>query len=255
MAEGAREQGRGVGGMSARATAWLAWLLVALSVVLLVGGIALARTTTSIDPELPSGSVGDADSVVLVLLSATVLTFSVVGAIVASRHPRNAIGWIFCTMGLVVGLGTLASGYAEFWLASGWGSQSLGDTAAWFASWWWILLVVVPTTFLLLLFPNGRLPSPRWRPVAWCAGLGISSFVVGYALDAGPLGDFPQVVNPYGVDSPVVGVVTVAATLVVGICMVASAISVIVRARHAAELSASRSSGSLMEVRWWWEPS
>src|SRR5215211_67404 len=230
MAEGAREQGRGVGGMSARATAWLAWLLVALSVVLLVGGIALARTT-SIDPELPSGSAGDADSVVLIL--ATVLTFSVVGAIVASRHPRNAIGWIFCTMGLVVGLGTLAHGYAEFWLASGSGSRSLGDTAAWFASWWWTLLVVVPTTFLLLLFPDGRLPSPRWRPVAWCAGLGISSFVVGYALVAGPLEDFPQVVNPYGVDRPVVRVVGVAGILVVAGSMVASAVSLIVRARQA----------------------
>jgi hypothetical protein len=217
--------------MSARAVSWLAWLLVAISVVLLVGGVALARTTGSIDPELPSGSVGDADSAVLLL--ATVLTFSVVGAIVASRHPRNAIGWIFCTMGLVVGLGTLASGYAQYWLASGSGSQSLGETAAWFASWWWTALVGVPTTFLLLLFPNGRLPSPRWRPVAWCAGLGIIGFVVGYALDAGPLGDFPQIVNPYGIDSPLVGVVTVSATLVVGVCMVASAISVIVRARHA----------------------
>ena len=217
--------------MSHHTSAWLAWSLVAISLALLLGGIALARTTGSIDPELPSGSVGDAVSVVLVL--ATVLTFSVVGAIVASRHPRNPIGWLFCTMGLVVGFGTLASGYAEYWLASGSGSQSLGETAAWFASWWWTALVGVPTTFLLLLFPDGRLPSPRWRPVAWCAGLGISGFVVGYALDAGPLGDFPMVANPYGVDSPVVRVVAVAAALVVGVCMVASAISVIVRARRA----------------------
>jgi hypothetical protein len=87
-------------------------------------------------------------------------------------------------------------------------------------------------TFLLLLFPNGRLPSPRWRPVAWLAGLGQGGFVVGYALDAGPLEDFPQIVNPYGIDSPVVRVVGVAGGLVVVASMVASAVSLIVRARH-----------------------
>src|SRR5215216_945415 len=174
------------------------------------------------------------DSAVEVVFTlASVLVFSIVGAIVASRHPRNPIGWLFCSIGLVVGLGELAGGYAEFWLASGWGSRSLGETAAWFASWWWTLVVVVPTTFLLLLFPDGRLPSPRWRPVAWLAGLGIIGFVVGYALDPGPLGDFPQIVNPYGVDSPVVEIVTAAASFVVGSSMVAAAVSVIVRARHA----------------------
>jgi len=195
---------------------------------LIVGGIALARTMGSTNPELPYGGAIDT-----VFTLATWLPFSIVGAIVASRHPHNTIGWIFCTIGLVVGLSTLVSGYAEFWLASGWGSRTLGEAAAWFSSWVWTALVVVPTTFLLLLFPDGRLPSPRWRPVAWCAGLGIIGLIAGYALEAGPLGDFPQVVNPYGVDSPVVRVLGVAATVVVVVCMVASAISVIVRARHA----------------------
>ncbi len=216
--------------MGRHAASWLAWSMVVLSVAFFVGGVALARMTGFTGPELPSGSVGDADSVALLL--AMVLTFSVVGAVVASRHPRNTIGWIFCTMGLVTGLGTLASGYAEYWLTSGSGSQSLGETAAWFASWWWTLLVVVPTTFLLLLFPDGRLPSPRWRPVAWCAGLGIIGFVVGLATEAGPLGDFPQIANPYSFDSPVLGVVGVAGALVAGGSMVASAISLIVRMRR-----------------------
>jgi len=198
--------------MRHHATAWLAWSLVALSVALLLGGIALARTTRLADSEfyLYGGTV-DA-----VFTLATLLPFSVVGAITASRHPHNTIGWLFCTVGLVVGLDALARGYAEFWIASSSASRSLGETAAWFSSWSWTLVVVVPTTFLLVLFPDGRLPSPRWRPVAWCAGLGIIGFVVGYALEAGPLVDFPQLVNPYGVDSPVVGLVTVAANSVVG---------------------------------------
>jgi len=214
--------------MSTRAASWLAWSLVTLSVVLVVGGITLAQMTRSTTPELPYDGPVDA-----VFTLATLLTYSVVGAIIASRQPRNTIGWLFCSIGLIVGLDTLAWGYAEFWYSGSSGSKSVGETAAWFSSWSWTLLVVVPTTFLLLLFPDGRLPSPRWRPVAWCVGLGIVGFVVGYALDAGPLGDFPQLVNPYGIDSPVVGIVTVASNAVVGVCMVASAISVIVRARHA----------------------
>src|SRR5215207_2591758 len=214
--------------MMGRRAAWLAWSLVALSVAPLLGGIALAQMAKSTAAELPYDGPVDA-----VFTLATLLTFSLVGAIIASRHPRNTIGWLFCFVGLVVGLNVLAWGYAVFWFSGGSGPRSLGETAAWFSSWSWTLLVVVPTTFLLLLFPDGRLPSPRWRPVAWCVGLGIVGFVVGYALDAGPLGDFPQLVNPYGVDSPLVGIVTVASNAVVGVCMVASAISVIVRARHA----------------------
>src|SRR5215217_3684785 len=215
--------------MRHHATAWLAWSLVALSVALLLGGIALARTTRLADSEfyLYGGTV-DA-----VFTLATLLPFSVVGAITTSSHPHNTIGWLFCTVGLVVGLDALARGYAEFWIASSSASRSLGETAAWFSSWSWTLVVVVPTTFLLVLFPDGRLPSPRWRPVAWCAGLGIIGFVVGYALEAGPLGDFPELVNPYGVDSPAVVIATLAANVVVGGSMVAAAISLIVRARRA----------------------
>ncbi len=230
MAE-AREQEQEVGGMGRRAASWLAWSLVTLSVALLLGGIALSRTTGATVPGLAYGGRAELDVAVLSL--ATVLTFSVVGAIVASRHSRNAIGWIFCGTGLVVGLATLAGGYAEFWLASGSGPRGLGETAAWFASWAWIPEVAVPTSFLLLLFPDGRLPSPRWRPVAWCAGLGITGFIVGYALKAGPLEDFPQIANPYGVDSPIVGVVGVAAFFAVVGSMVASAVSLIVRHRRA----------------------
>jgi hypothetical protein len=211
--------------MSARAAPWLAWSLATLSVVLLVGGIALAQMTLSTVAERPyNGSV---------TLPVLALAFSVVGAIIASRQPRNAIGWIFCSIGLVVSLSSLTGDYAEYWLARGSAPGNLAETAAWFSSWSWSLLVYVPTSFLLLLFPDGRLPSPRWRPVAWCAALGLIGFLAGYVLTPGPLEDFPQIVNPYGVDSPILDAVAVAGAILASASMVASAVSLIVRMRRA----------------------
>ena len=217
--------------MSSRAASWLAWTLVVLSLALLLGGIALSRVASSTVPDLRFGAETADGSVVADLV--TLLTFSIVGAIIASRHPRNAIGWLFCSVGVTIGLNSFAGDYTEFWLATGFGTRSLGETAAWFASWLWILLIYVPTSFVLLLFPDGRLPSPRWRPVAWAAALGTAGGVVGFALEAGPLGDFPQIVNPYGVDGSAVGIVGVAGGIVAAGAMVASAVSLIVRLRRA----------------------
>jgi hypothetical protein len=205
--------------------------MMVLSVALLLGGVALSFVASSTVSDRPLGGETDDSSVVTDLV--TLLPFSVVGAIIASRHPRNTIGWLFCSVGVTIGLNSFAGDYAEFWLASGFGMSSLGETAAWFSSWLWILLVFVPASFLLLLFPDGRLPSPRWRPVAWGVALGTAGSVVVFALEAGPLGDFPQITNPYGVDSPVVGVVGLAGSIVAVGSMVAAAISLIVRLRHA----------------------
>ena len=214
--------------MSTLAAPWLAWSLMVLSVVLVVGGIALDQMTRSSAPERLYYGPVDA-----VFYLATVLTFSVVGAIIASRQPRNAIGWIFCGVGLVMGINSLAGGYAEYRLSGGYGPWSLAETAAWFASWSWTILVYLPTSFLLLLFPDGRLSSPRWRPVAWCAALGVIGLLAGYALEPGPLEDFPQIMNPYGVESPILEAVALAGAILAAASMLASAVSLIVRTRRA----------------------
>src|SRR5215203_2623957 len=214
--------------MSARVAPWLAWSLVTLSVVLFVGGIALDQMTRSSAPQ--RSYYGPVDAFFNL---ATVLTFSVVGAIIASRQPRNSIGWLFCGVGLVMAINSLAGGYAEYRLSGGSSLGSLAETAAWFASWSWSILVYVPTSFLLLLFPDGRLPSPRWRPVAWCAALGLIGFVAGIALQPGPLGDFPKITNPYGVHSLILDTVAVTGVILASASMVASAVSLIVRMRRA----------------------
>jgi hypothetical protein len=115
-----------------RRAAWLAWSLAALSVALLVGSIALSRAASSTAPDLPFGGETNDASVVANLV--TLLTFSVVGAIIASRHPRNTIGWLFCSVGVTIGLNSFAGDYAEYWLAGGTSMKSLAETAAWFSS-------------------------------------------------------------------------------------------------------------------------
>jgi hypothetical protein len=209
---------------------WLTWSLVGLALALLACGVSLALVAGPLGTELAYESEADPSSVIINLV--TLLTFSVVGAIIASRQPRNAIGWIFCSVGLVVGMTSLTGGYAEYRIAGGSALGNLAETAAWVSTWTWILLVYVPTSFGLLLFPDGRLPSSRWRPVAWCAVLGIIGFVAGLALEPGPLEDYPQITNPYGVDSPIL-LVGLAAALLGAASMVASAVSLVIRMRHA----------------------
>jgi hypothetical protein len=136
-------------------------------------------------------------------------------------------------VGLVMAINSLAGGYAEYRLSGGSAPGSLAETAAWFGSWSWTILVYVPTSFLLLLFPDGRLPSPRWRLVAWCAALGLIGFLAGYTLEPGPLEDFPQITNPYGFESPILGAVANAGAILASASMVASAVSLIVWMRRA----------------------
>jgi hypothetical protein len=117
---------------------------------------------------------------------------------VAALVPANPIGRVFCLMGLTVGVGDLAYQYADQALFV---SNSLpgGEVAAWLQN------LGLPPAFgllgiALLLFPDGRLPSRRWRPALWLALTGITLIVVGYALRPGPLDDpFQSVSNPLGV--------------------------------------------------------
>jgi hypothetical protein len=126
------------------------------------------------------------------------LAFGTVGALVMQRVPANPIGPVFCLMGLTLGMGDLAYQYADQAL---YGSSSLpgGDVEAWLQN------LGLPPSFGLLgialvLFPDGRLPSRRWRPALWLAVAGMTLIVVGYALRPGPLDDpFQTVSNPFGV--------------------------------------------------------
>ena len=169
---------------------------------------------------------------VYLLVSAITVTFSAVGALVAARHPRNAIGWIFIGAAMSTGIGGLASSFVEHRLQEGTAEDTLVGFAAAYAGASWIPFILVPVTFLLLLFPDGRLPSHRWRFVAWCAGAGIVA-VFFTEVASEPIDDFPNVQNPFAIDSQLIEPLTNLSLLLMLVGIFGSVISVVVRFRRA----------------------
>ncbi|MEZ4670763.1 MAG: histidine kinase [Anaerolineae bacterium] len=115
------------------------------------------------------------------------ITYCVVGALVASRHPRNPIGWMFCVTGFLTALNMLTAGYDLYDRLTGLNGTLPGVVLArWLNLWLWLPNTLVPFTFVLLLFPTGRLLSVRWRPIAWAAGLGITLITFAIAFYPAP---------------------------------------------------------------------
>ncbi len=110
------------------------------------------------------------------------IPFPAVGALILSRQPGNAIGWIFCVIGLLQALNIFAGQYGRYELLVQPGSLPGGEAMIWLESWTWIPSLALLTTFLLLLFPNGRLPSPRWRWLAWMSAGGLALAVIPLAV-------------------------------------------------------------------------
>jgi hypothetical protein len=163
--------------------------------------------------------------------AAIVIGSAVVGGLVASRQPRNTIGWLFCGIAMGGSLMIFSHEVAESWLEGSGVPAALGETAAWYGDVSWIPAILPAATFLLLLFPDGRLPSHRWRAVAWCAGVGIGLLFAADSLSPGPLDDYPGLANPYGVDSPVREAAMGISSLLLVAAMLGSPLSLILRFR------------------------
>ena len=123
--------------------------------------------------------------------------FAVVGALVASRRPRNPIGWLFLAFAVVAAFVASADQYAVYALVEHPGSLPGGDWVAWLASGIWHPAFGI-FVFAFLLFPDGRLPSVRWRPVARIAA---ANYLMGGVLGLlwGPLFEdlFPYAEPPF----------------------------------------------------------
>jgi hypothetical protein len=164
--------------------------------------------------------------------------FAVVGALLVAKRPTNLIGWIMAAVALMVGLFTAGDAYAAYVMTTRGQPDALAVVGAWTQGWYWYLLLSLALIYLPLLFPNGRLLSRRWLPVAVLAGIGtlgmvllgmltdtLRGTVVGYKID-----------NPIGIEGlppveklPVFGVL---ATLFFGIGVVGAVACVVVRYRR-----------------------
>ena len=198
-------------------TRHLAWLLWAVAISLVAGALILGLSNR---PEIPLF-----DPVLTIIPP----TFATLGALISSRRPGNVMGWIFLATGILGGVQIFCGQYATVALAPDGPALPGGALAAWFA-----MLAQnsfpVSILFLVLLFPDGRLPSRRWRPLAWAMGTFLALTLVISALSPGPFPEFPSASNPFGVGvAKPSGWVLAAAGFGGLACVVVTMLSLIVR--------------------------
>jgi hypothetical protein len=128
------------------------------------------------------------------------LSFSTVGALVASRQPGNLVGWIFCALGLFGPLSGAGAEYALHALVTSPGLLPGGEVVAWLAEWFGGPTSFAMIAFVFLLFPDGRLLSRRWRPVIWLNLIAIV-LIFAWSFEPGPIDNLGLLTidNPFGV--------------------------------------------------------
>jgi hypothetical protein len=177
--------------MSRRTAAWLAWSLCALSLALTaLGLLLLALNLSHLEAHVFDYWLVNA---------LQVGSFSIIGAIIASRLPANPVGWLFCAAACTIAVEYLSAEYAIYALLARPDSLPAGEALAWLAFWVWIPSIGC-IVLSLLLFPNGRLPSSRWRWLAWLSVLLTIAGAVWVALSPGPIGNLGAIRNPLGIE-------------------------------------------------------
>jgi hypothetical protein len=205
--------------MSRRTAAWLAWSLFALVLLILALGLILWSP----------------DAGFFLTFALIAAPFAVVGVLVASRRPRNPIGWLFLAFAVVGAFVASADQYAVYALVEHPGSLPGGNWVAWLASGIWHPAFGF-FVFAFLLFPDGRLPSGRWSPVARIAA---ANYLVGAVIGLlwGPLFNdfFPYAEPPFQLPSYLIADVTFGVFIFGNFALlVLSAVSLVLRLRRAA---------------------
>ena len=212
-------------GVRARPAAWLAFGLGLLSV-----GLAISAA-------LIPGRGGDGLGSLLGLWA---LANATVGTIVAIRRPTHRIGWLLVAIGLLLAVDSFAEQYARYGLLAGLDSIPAVPAMAW-VSFWLDAPALFLLLFVILLFPDGRLPSRRWRPVAWVLAIAAVAGA-GVALRPGELPELAPIRNPFGVQgaTPTLEVLETGSLVVFAGVVVALAASLLRRLQRAQGLKRSQ---------------
>ena len=159
---------------------------------------------------------------------------SLAGGLLAARRPANPIGWLLCGITLGWALQEFSFGYATYGLLAHPGSLPAAAPMT-------LLhvtmepLILVGAALLFLLFPDGRLPSPRWRPVLWAGLVATAVQVPGVITDPHPIGNL-GVRSPIQVDPALHRILTSVAGvafLLLLVVLLAAVVSLWLRLRRA----------------------
>jgi hypothetical protein len=221
----------------------LAWVICALTVAAALALVVLAIADPNAAGPMhanPSGPTAhdkpQGGYAPLAMLTAIVFSsLAVVGAIVAARRPRNAVGWLLAVGALLWTLAVLSN--AVYWhMAFGRpDAPAAADFVAWFGTWALFPAFVILLGLVPLLFPTGAPPGPRWRVVGWTAVVAGGVTAVSTALTPGPLeiSDYPWLDNPLGIGGLGLGTIAKGSVVVSGATVLAALTSLVVRYRRA----------------------
>jgi len=168
-----------------RAAFWRAWSVWAVTTAI----TAIAIGYDALHP-LPAALASQSGNGLDMVVGLTfIVAFATVGAVLAWQRPGNPIGWLLSGSGLAYALGGFSQMLIHFPR-----TRTLGS----WLGWTWLVGLGL-CVFVVLLFPAGRLPSRRWRPVAWAAGTGLTGWVLGNVFAPTIMSADTPVPNPVGV--------------------------------------------------------
>ena len=205
-------------------------IILALTGVLTAIGIALLAATLSVP--LAAEDWGFRGFTALFAI-----TFSTVGWVIARRQPGHALGWLLLANGSLAAAGVFCQGYAVYGALAHPGSLPGVVWFAWLYSWIWVPGATTSGVHTLLLFPDGHLPGPRWRVVAWLGALIGVLLAAAIAITPGPLQNFAALQNPLGAGPKVGTVVQIASEGALGVTIGASAFSLVLRFRRSSGIA------------------